>query len=832
MKKRFGFASLFLSLFLLVTMIGCSGGAAPVEPVVPGNTENTYDFKLVSANADSVTVSWKKDTKSYSDENHVSLWIVSTDKNETYDSASYDQKKFNLSTSPATLDCTLKNLSPDTEYTIYLLGYDFDSNYNYTKKICEFSLTAKTAKKDYFSSVYVYVYDEYVSLSWNRSTGFSTASKIVISKKTDEEEDFTKVVEVTDSSSSYSDRNFEFETKYTYKFEAFDAEGKLIGSKTETVTTKAMPVPSKITSITAIEYIDGWELSWAGKPGATKYVVGEFTSSSSTEPVRTWEVTEPSFFYSRDITKSADVYIKIDVYNPKGNSGYCSDKHIDSSATASSVSVKVAKTESSQTSVKVTCSDINVKKAKVEYAVKDYGKEYFMCEYQESKELEVEDLPFAAETKAYVYAKITYNTPDGEEKTYETSSLATLKTKSFAAMEKPVVESVTRSSATVSFKLLTEEQLYGVDPSKVRYTVTAYKEGSSYSSNYEITTNGTTDSLKITGLTAGTKYQYTVYAYVNGSSIYGDESEKSDAVPTKAALSKPVIKTIEEVSETEVPSPLSVIGVTFDPIEEDTDEEIMYGLEWEIFEGSANAGNYAMVAKDAIADTTDLAVIVNGGNRYFVALYAYSKDEGFETRVRSEPEAIQLKKVDDTQMLLGLYYTEEAGPLYEGQISDITNSKTWGGTFTPKSTTSTYSWGLMSKKGNYVVKFGLNSDMMAKTSGSVYLYYVQQYSVQETSKIGDTTLSQGTTTYFVAPDAACTSLVTFADYSSSTPLLSDPWRMPRITSAGKLYSSSYTPEYRGINMTNLEKYMFNNGLYVGIYNPSTTGASVGVSYRY
>lgn len=244
MKKRFSFMVGFLSLFLLLIMIGCKPSVNPDLPDVPGTVENTYDFKLVSADTDSITVSWKKNTKSYSDEDHVSVWIVSTNKNETYDSASeaglYNQIVFNLDSSPSVLNCTIKKLSTDTEYTIYLIGYDFDNNYNYTKKVCEFSLTARTAQKNYFSSVYVYAYDEYVSLGWNRATGFSPASKIVISKKTDEEEDFANVVEMTDSSSYYSDRNFEFETKYTYKFEAFDEDENLLGSKTETVTTKAL----------------------------------------------------------------------------------------------------------------------------------------------------------------------------------------------------------------------------------------------------------------------------------------------------------------------------------------------------------------------------------------------------------------------------------------------------------------------------------------------------------------------------------------------------------------------------------------------------------------
>lgn len=725
MKKRFGFASLFLSLFLLVTMIGCSGGAAPVEPVVPGNTENTYDFKLVSANADSVTVSWKKDTKSYSDKNHVSVWIVSTDKNETYASSSYDQKKFNLSTSPDILNCTLKDLSPDTEYTIYLIGYDYAS-YSSTepdKKICEFSLTAKTAKKNYFSSVYAYAYDGYVSLGWYKATGFSTASKIVISKKTDKEEDFTKVVEVTDSSSYYSDRNFEYETKYTYKFEAFDAEGTLLGSKIETVTTKAMPVPSKITSITATKYIDGWELSWDGKNGDTKYVVGEFTSSSSTEPVRTWEVTEPSFFYSRDITKSTDVYIKIDVYNPKGNSGYGSYKNISSSATASSVSVGVAKKESSQTSVKVTCKDIDVKKAKVEYAVKNSDGSTFLCEYQESKELEVENLPFAAETEVYVYAKITYNTPEGEEKTYETSSASiTLKTKSFTAMEKPVVESVTRSSATVSFKLLTEEQLYGVDPSNVRYTVKAYKEGSSYSSISETTTNGTDDSLEITGLTAGTKYQYTVYAYVNGSSDKGDESEKTDAVSTKAALSKPVLTDVVEVLRTDKTEIQTTIKATIPQIEEDEKEEIEYGFKYAF----ANDSSTSRSASSTATEYTDgeYTCTVNAGNTYYV--FAYAQEKGVvSSRVYSEEgKKISLEKINEW----GVYNGFGSGDENWFELLNFSDSTKFGGNL--PFTTSTFSFNLingMKTKTNgqkYTVKLSYTSGALEATP---YILFVSNY---------------------------------------------------------------------------------------------------------
>lgn len=612
-----------------------------------------------------------------------------------------------------------------------------------------------------------------------------------------------------------------------------------VGSVINFTTTEPEGYPKKVTGFTQVKYINGAELTWDAQENVTSYRIYEFSSKSSSTPKNDnyFETTENSYFIANAPGDFNDFYYGVCAVNELGVGKYSDIINVWFSTTVTCTS-KVS--EIGNTSAKVTISakymdvPLQVKNGSVQYALsKNSSGTLLFCEYQDSDVVDVTGLEFASETQLYGLVKITYNdNGSSKNKIFNTSSFK-INTKSFEAPLAPVVDSVTRGSATVSFTPLSEEQLCGIDASSVVYKVYAYKKGYSYSTASIATEAGDVTPVKVSGLMSNTEYEFTVCAYVTGSSIYGDESERVTAV-TKNSLSKPVIKTLEEVSVTGVSSPLSVINVTFDPIVEDEDEDILYGLEWEIFEGSANSGKYTFKSDNAFSNVKDVAVIVNGGNRYFVTLYAYAAEDGDSSRVRSDNKEIQLASVDDSQMLMGLYYTEDAGAI-AGNIVDITNSATWstGDSFTPKSTSTTYSWGLLDRKGSYVVKFGLSDAMMKLSNSSVDLYYVQKYYSITSAKIGSTVLASGTKTYFVAPNPECTELVCFADYSTSYPSSNDPWNMPEYSSSGNLaYSTLDKPTRKGVSMTTLEQYMFNNGLYLGIYNPSTTGASVGVSYRY
>ena len=125
---------------------------------------------------------------------------------------------------------------------------------------------------------------------------------------------------------------------------------------------------------------------------------------------------------------------------------------------------------------------------------------------------------------------------------------------------------------------------------------------------------------------------------------------------------------------------------------------------------------------------------------------------------------------------------------------------------------------------------------MLDGSGSTKLYYVESYDKYTKSKIGSTELAYGTKTYFIAPnDNAANGFLSepFADYSSSK-YSKDPWKMPSYNSSGNLdYKTLDVPNQKGVYLSSLTNYIFNNALYIGITTSDSTTANqaVGVSYK-
>ena len=488
---------------------------------------------------------------------------------------------------------------------------------------------------------------------------------------------------------------------------------------------------------------------------------------------------------------------------------------------------KVASTVSDVTAntAKVVLKMIDGNNGNKEYSLKDVTLEYALYKdseeyktYQESNEFTLTDLEFASSIILKPRVKVKY-TLEGELKEWELiPSLGfNVQTGSFQAPSGSwKATKITRGSITVEFPTLAEEQRCGIAAEDIVYVVTAYKGNSTYSSSTQTASYGET-SVTFNSLSSASDYCFTVYAKKNGdASPAGKESERSQVFTTSDKLSKPVIKSISEVTVAGVESPYSNIKVTFDPIEEDAQEDIKYGLVWDIMNEKFDDFYDGKSTEDK-ENITQIIEKVNGGNRYVVCLYAYDATEGKDTIVYSAKEAYQLAPVDDKHILPGLYYTDEAGAKNAGELVDIVNPATWLSGKTPKSTGSNFNWGVSNRTGSYVVKFKLTDEMLTYDNYNLKIIFAAQRYTYKNMEIDGTKLAYGVIVRLINPITG-DALTTFVDYTTSQTF--DPFHIPDLSS-----NSSYGPKPSsssvGVWIKNFEKYMFNNSVYFGLYVPPT-----------
>ena len=816
MKKLMRLAGITTILFSLLAFHGCSsddtGGGTETPKKSSVQTENKVNFKASDIGMTSATVTWEK-----SSIKDILYYVVEAGNKNSKNIYTSDKLSYKAT-----------NLKCNADNDIILHGYSYNSG-NKDEELLKVKITVKTLAKGPLSSLNgFFSKSKGIELSWDEISSNSDIKSIKIYSSSSENGEYTLLTELSASEKTYCISIFEFDTTYWYKAETFDSEGKSCGqTQSISVSTGSMDAPESVTDLKSEEYFDGWQVSWNQQVTADSYKIEVLSSEYSTTPLKTYETKENSCFIPRDIQKYTDWYVRVRAVNSKGEGSFSNPKNLYSLSTSFSCTGSVS--DATSTGAKVTLEaksgskTISLKNAKAQYALLNSStKTDFYKNYQDSNEFEINDLEFATSKNLYGIIKITYKSLDGSEDSLEAvSSKISVSTKGLPAPSKaPTVKSISRSSAVIEFTPLTTEQLHGISATSIIYRINAYKYGTETSYKYKDTTAGSTEPVTIT-LSQGYQYRFSVLAYVNGSTPNGEESEKSEYVALKAPLSKPEIKTIEEATgET---APFSKIKVTFDKITEDTDEEIKYGLEWDVF----NSYMYNYESKTPSEDVTELTEKVNGGNRYFVKLYAYESTEGTSTKVMSEPKEITLTKISEEKLTT----TFEILP-------DITNSSTWSSGSTPKSTDTTYSWGLcqlQQGEKSYLYKFSLTDEML-DGSGSTKLYYVESYDKDTKSKIGSTELAYGTKTYFIAPnDNAANGFLSepFADYSSSK-YSKDPWKMPSYNSSGNLdYKTLDVPNQKGVYLSSLTNYIFNNALYIGITTSDSTTANqaVGVSYK-
>ena len=618
----------------------------------------------------------------------------------------------------------------------------------------------------------------------------------------------------------------EIEKNYWFKLVSYDETGNII---TETASVSIIiekTAPGKIKNLekTTSDYYNVVNLTWDKDLFATSYKVQAYKESTLENLLFEKTVTDNNASFTIDCIQASDfMYFVVVGINEIGEGPASSYRSSYIYPVKTYAKVVATVSENTANSAKVVLKMVDSSNKK--YSLKDAVLEYALYKdsdvykpYQNGNEFNLTGLEFASKTTLTPRVKIHYSV-DGEAKTYELipSTGFDVETNSFPAPSGTwTATKITRNSVTLTYPKLTEEQRCGVAEEDIVYVITAYYGDSTYSSKTATASYGE-DSVTLSSLSSASDYCFTVYAKKNGEdSAAGAASERSQSFTTKAQLSTPVIKSITEVSVDGVEAPYSNIKVTFDPIEEDSDEEIKYGIIWDIMNEKFTSF-YKWQSEEDKEDITNIIEKVNGGNRYVVCLYAYEVTEGKSTAVYSDKNNYQLAPVDDKHILPGLYYTDEAGAENAGELVDIVNPATWSTGSSPKSAASTFNWGISNKTGSYVMKFKLTDEMLTYDNYNLKIIFAAQRYPYYNWAIDGTKLAYGVIVRLINPING-NELTTFVDYTTSK--TSDPFNVPDVSS-----TSSYGPKPAsssvGAWINVFENYMFNNSVYFGIYVPPT-----------
>ena len=809
-------------LFLALLLAGCSGTLNPDNQNTQGEepvTSSDLNFKNVCAINDYAVFTWNEST-----EKKISYYVLEFKKSDATKTVKSEKIQKNGGPYKYKLIGFELGSSDWTSYSGYLYGYDSNDKKLFSK-YTSFNVY-KSELTDYQVS-----YDsstQSVIHSWTTNDSYGRIEQIDILSSDSKDGTYT-VCKTLDSvySKSYSMTDLEVGKTYWFKLRSSDAAGYIITELTsDNSITLEKTAPGKIQNFKNVtsDYYNVVNLTWDKNPFATSYKVQAYSDSELTDLLFEKTVTENNASLTIDcIESSKSMYFVVKGINEIGEGPVSSSVLSYISPVYLYAKVAATVSEITDNSAKVIIKMVD--NSDREYILKDITLEYALYKdstedqpYQSSNEFNLTGLEFASTTSYRPSIKIYY-TIDGVEKTYEliSSSTINVETNSFPAPSGTWnATKISRNSITLTYPKLTEEQRCGVAEEDIVYVITAYNGTSTYSTTTEEAAYGE-DSVTLTSLASDTGYCFTVYAKKNvtGSSA-GAASERSQTFTTAARLSTPVIKSITEVTADGVETPYSNIKVTFDPIEEDAEEEIKYGIIWDIMNEQFTDFYVGKSAEDK-EDITEIIQKVNGGNRYIVCLYAYEATEGKSTAVYSSKGQCQLTAVDDKHILPGLYYTDEAGAENAGELVDIVNPATWSTGSSPKSTASTFNWGISNKTGSYVMKFKLTDEMLTYDNYNLKIIFAAQKYPHYSWAINGTTLAYGVIVRLINPVNG-NELRTFVDYTESSSF--EAFHVPDVSS-----TSSYGPKPAsssvGAWINVFENYMFNNSVYFGIYVPPT-----------
>ena len=492
-------------------------------------------------------------------------------------------------------------------------------------------------------------------------------------------------------------------------------------------------------------YIDGVLFTWPEVDDADSYVI----SAAG----KTFEVEEPKVFIPAAPAKyGTSVEIQVAAKNKAGTS----EAETLSSGTMSfdlrnKYTGEITKNDYNSFTVKVTADERLKFSDYCEYyysIISNRTDNVFVSSFnKETDEVTVtgEGLePCLVITDAEIILNVKWTDLNEQSQTtqVDTDSYVKIYTKAFDAVTNLQVTNVGRTTATISFTPLTQEQYGGLTTDDFQYVVdVSEKLDSSISKRKYLKPD--VSSVDVTELKAETVYNVTVKA-VNNS--YGGEFSKvteSVEFTTKQALSIPIITSVTEVK----PSASSIqtdFEVAFPKHPADTNSKFLYDIEYYVIK--AGTHSYIYTADNAITYPSSGKIKVenvNGGNTYNVVLNVYAEDG---TAVSSEVQKLETQRVDDSQIKNGLY--DNLGNLIYWSASSM------------RATASMTTWGTLDAtayKNGIVFRIDF-TEYISKTENPVKILFMnQETALYATIKSNTYELAKGSMRY-VKPDSSASVL--------------------------------------------------------------------------
>lgn len=860
--------TLFVAFAALI-VLGCKQPESPESD--DDKNEEVISLEVTSAGMEFVEVEYK-----FNKAEKVNNWDFKFYENEN--DTSYAKWAWKPEINPVRFD----GLIPGHEYTLKVEVTDLYYNtYKTVKKVSTLpegapAITGKFNKEPDGNS--------YVSISWKEIGSFTTKVELYRSNSEDGKYDLIETITYPSNSSSIKDKTAEDKKTYWYKvitYKTVDEEDVRIGeSKPIYVETGAsVPKPIPAENIKCKKGITTLSFEWPEVTGAEKYTVTlKDDAYFDKKTIEKKEVTETSYMF-RGLQPNEVYYFYITVTTEGGESGatelYCKPAQPKLSNDYNG-RVKV-QAEQTQALYSFTVPFEDTTDCTVLFALRktyDEDSEILMDlgELENHKFLRQNLKPAtsyipgssAKNDAGYLHMTVTYKDANGNDKTVKSyTSVDSFYTRNLNPPTNLVIEEISKTTATISFDEISEEEKLGKTP---EYSIYAYDKDGNLAKNENgdlISAYGNSSPLTLTGLKKGTEYVFKAETSFDKADGSAPQDSTQIIGNTASGIEQKPVVTLTEVQpgddEEFYRGVYTYIKADWNALDEAqgvNPENIVYGLEYRIFEYSKYRRPYNLVpsaedpSKKVRQDRTYTGTdsfsdkfLVNGGNTYTVRVYAYDSKEPGDI-VYSDPVKVQLEKIEDRNMYSALTYTKDFAENYlgdsslEGAVVDFTDSRVWEGNTEIRSSSKGYYVGYLqlfgeveqtkylfpSYDGFQFVSFKFNFEDAIENPEQEKVTCVPKIILIDRDCFNFQYSDYGyiSAVYYVIPNEQGTILQEYND--DEKPYLFERYKMPYFQN-----DQTHTdPSKTGLEVD--ESYVFNNCVYMGV--KQTTAGNIGFSYYY
>lgn len=869
--KKLSIALLFLGLFIT----GCK---QPTSPSSKKDSKSKDLVKLeVTSGMEKINILYSYNGVSENQINSVDFYLYENPEDESY---------VKWERNPKSTYFTFDKLTPGHEYTLKIeVSYDsFSKTFTDEKKISTLPKAAPTIKGSFDTSAS----ETNVQISWKEIGSFT--KRIELYRSDSENGEYTKVnTKDYPSNNSYIyDTTMQSKKTYWYKVISYEKDSseqyvKIGESNAVQVTTGAfVPTTIPAENINCKKGITSLVFEWPEVDGAEKYtVILKDNAIFDKVTLEQKDVTENTYIF-RGLQPDTKYNFYLTVTTNGGTSGAQS---LESRTAKASFPLKnsyglnteydkcVPKIEADQTkatySFNVPFEDTT--DCTVYFTLRrntdadsellcDIGEieNYFFIRENLTPATSYSNYVYNEPTSGYLHMTVTYKDAGGNDTTTDSY----IGTNSFytSNLNPPTnlrITDITKTTATISFDELSEEEKIGKTP---KYTIKAYdKDGNlaKGTNGYYIEKEGDSSPITLNNLIKGSEYIFKAETSFEGATSSAPHKETQIIGFTASGIEQKPVVTLKEIqpddSESALRGIFTYINAEWDALDEAegvVPENLVYGLEYKIFEHS----KYRRVQKSK-QDVTYTGTesfsekfLVNGGNKYTVRVYAYDSTEPGDI-VYSDTVKIQLTKIDDSQMFGALTYSQwfaeyaDEEDIYEGGIVDFANKKVWVNekTLEPaeiRSTSKAYNVGYLqlfgkveqtkflfpSYDGYKFISFKFNFEKAIENPKDEKVTCVPRILLFDRDcfnfQLSDYGYIEGV--YYVIPNEHGTIIEGHTD--DEEPYLFEQYKMPYFQ-GGK---TTTHPSEAGLEID--ESWVFNNSIYMGV--SQTQAGNIGFSYYY